>query len=100
MNSISIPTPVTIFSQRVQIHLNELKSAIAKAMVDAPVTNLNRKTLTLKFDVTVKPDCFSFFAKNGLDLLHLSGWTIDKFGMNAGNTISVELTGSYENSYR
>jgi hypothetical protein len=100
MTSVTIPTPVTIYSQRVQIHLDELKGAIARAMVDAPVAKLNRKSLTLKFNVVVKPDCFSFFAKNGLELLYLSGWTIDKFAMADGNMISIELTGNYESSYR
>lgn len=100
MNSISVPTPVTIFSQRVQIHLNEMREAIAKAMATAQVTKLDRKNLTLNFDVKVGPECYSFFVKNGRDLLHLSGWGILEFDMRVDNTVNITMSGSYENSYR
>lgn len=100
MNQVSVPTPVTIFSQRVQIHLNEMRDAIAKAMVNAPVTGLDRKHIKLEFDVKVSAECWSFFRTNGHSLLYLSGWEIDEFEQIEDNTINIGLTGCYESSYR
>jgi hypothetical protein len=100
MNQVSVPTPVTIFSQRVQIHLNEAREAIAKAMVNAPVTGLNRKSLKLEFDVKVSPACWDFFEANGRDLLYLSGWEFNEFNMGDDFTIEIGITGTYESSYR
>lgn len=100
MNQTSVPTPVTIFSQRVQIHLNEIKEAIAKAMVDAPVTGLTNKTIKLEFDVKVSPACWDFFEANGYNLLYLSGWEFNEFNMGDDFTVEIGITGCYESSYR
>jgi hypothetical protein len=100
MTTVNVPTPVAIYLQRVQIHLNEIRDAIAKAMVDAPVTGLNRKTLKLEFDVKVSPACWDFFETNGHDLLYLSGWEFNEFNMSEDFTIEIGITGSYESSYR
>lgn len=100
MTSVTVPTPVTIFLQRVQIHLNEIKEAIAKTMVDAPVTGLTNKTLKLEFEVKVSPACWDFFEANGYNLLYLSGWEFNNFEMGEGFTIRIGVTGTYESSYR
>lgn len=100
MTTVTVPTPVAIYSQRVQIHHDELKNAIAGAMATAPVTGLNRKSIKLEFSVKVSAKCWDFFNVNGTEMLYLSGWVIDEFTMGEDFEIDIGVTGEYQSSYR
>lgn len=95
--STSLPTPGTIYSKLVAIHIDELKSAINTAICGAKEFEVKGHYIKVRFDVTVSAACWTYFRKHGKSQLSFPQWEIISFNADLpNNTINMELTGFYK----
>lgn len=97
-SSITVPSPATLYSSLVAIHLDEIKAAIAKALEHTTTFEIKGRCIKVLLDVSVSGSCWTYFKRHGHGQLGLSQWTIQTFAAEAAPRIAIGLIGEFQSA--